>query len=100
MKRFNEEITKTTSENLLMIQYIVTHVCPKCGSLDMVKNGRDYKGAQKYHCKTCNRHGTLNAQRGYSQAVHSQIKRMLLERVSLPALNALWAFLAERLGAG
>jgi len=29
-----------TSENPFMIKDIVTYSCPKCGSLDMVKNGR------------------------------------------------------------
>ena len=29
-----------------MIRAIVTHECPGCESLDVVKNERDYKGAQ------------------------------------------------------
>jgi insertion element IS1 protein InsB len=66
-----------------MIQTIVTHSCPDCGSLDLVKNGQDYKGSQKYHCKTCNRYGTLHARRGYDQGIRNQVKRALLERVSL-----------------
>jgi transposase-like protein len=69
------------SEYLLMIQTIVTDECPACGSLDLVKNGHDYKGAQKYHCKTCNRYGTLHAQRGYDQQTRGQVKRALLEQL-------------------
>lgn len=87
MKRFNEENIQNTSENPLMIRDIVTHSCPKCGGLDMVKNGHDYKGAQKYHCKACGSYGTLNAQRGYDQAVRAQIRRALLERVSLRGIE-------------
>jgi hypothetical protein len=49
----------------------------------VVKNGHDYKGSQKYHCKTCKRYGTLHAQRGYNQHIRSQVKRTLLEEVSL-----------------
>ena len=78
---------RNLSEYLLMIQTIVTHECPDCGSLDLVKNGHDYKGSQKYHCNTCNRYGTLHAQRGYDQRTRTQVKRALLERVSLRGIE-------------
>ena len=52
-----------------MIQTIVTPHCPKCGSKNLVRNGHDYKGAQKYHCKSCGRYDTLDAQRGYGEMV-------------------------------
>jgi insertion element IS1 protein InsB len=73
-----------------MIQMIVTYECPGCGSLDLVKNGHDYKGSQKYHCKTCNRYGTLHAQRGYDQQTRSQVQRALLERVSLRGIERIF----------
>jgi transposase-like protein len=66
-----------------MIQVIVTYECPDCGSVDLVKNGHDYKGSQKYHCKNCNRYGTLQAKKGYSQQQQSQVKQAVLERSSL-----------------
>jgi transposase-like protein len=66
-----------------MIQTIVTHHCPTCGSENMVRNGHDYKGAQKYHCTSCGRYGMWEAQRGYSEQVRAQGKRALLERASL-----------------
>lgn len=66
-----------------MIQTIVTYRCPKCGSTKLVRNGRDYKGSQKYHCKTCDSYGTLQAQKGYSERVKQQVKSAFLERVSL-----------------
>ena len=81
---------RNLSEYLLMIQTIVTHECPDCGSLDLVKNGHDYKGSQKYHCKTCNRYGTLYAQRGYDQRTRTQVKRALLERVSLRGIERIF----------
>jgi IS1 family transposase len=49
----------------------------------MVRNGHDYKGAQKYHCKNCGRYGTLEARHGYSEQVRAQGKRAVLERASL-----------------
>jgi len=70
-----------------MIVTIITHSCPKCGSTDMVKNGHDYKGAQKYHCKTCRAYGTLDAQVGHSEAEKAQVRRAVLERLSLRALE-------------
>jgi IS1 family transposase len=53
----------------------------------MVKNGHDYKGAQKYHCTNCGRYGTLEAQRGYSETRRAQAKRAVLERNSLRGLE-------------
>lgn len=73
-----------------MIQTIVTDECPRCGSLDLVKNGHDYKEAQKYHCKTCGRYGTLQAQPGYSREVRTQVKRAVLERVSLRGIERIF----------
>jgi insertion element IS1 protein InsB len=66
-----------------MIRTIVTHHGPKCGSENLVRNGHDYKGDQKYHCKSCGRYGTLAAQVGYEEAVHRQVQRAVLERASL-----------------
>lgn len=73
-----------------MIQMIVTYECPTCGSLDLVKNGHDYKGSQKYHCKTCQRYGTLQARRGYDQRTRSQAKHAMLERVSLRGIERIF----------
>ena len=66
-----------------MIQTIVTHTCPKCGSDNLVKNGHDYKGAQKYYCKACDSYGTLCPHRGYAAQMRARVKRAVLERASL-----------------
>ena len=73
-----------------MIQTIVTHTCPKCGSENMVRNGHDYKGAQKYYCHDCDSYGTLHAQRGHSEQTRAQIKRAVLERISLRGIERLF----------
>jgi insertion element IS1 protein InsB len=70
-----------------MIQMIVTYSCRRCESPNIVRNGHDYKGSQKYHCKDCGRYGTLNAQSGYDAATQAQIRRGVLERVSLRGLE-------------
>lgn len=72
-----------------MIQTIITHACPKCGSLQLVKNGHDYKGSQKYHCTSCGRYGTLAAARGYSPHEQAQVKRGVIERLSMRGLERL-----------
>ena len=74
-----------------MIQDIVTYECPDCGSLDLVKNGHDYKGSQKFHCKNCNRYGTLQAEKGYGQQRQAEVKRAVLERNSLRGLGRIFA---------
>jgi insertion element IS1 protein InsB len=56
----------------------------------MVKNGRDYKGAQKYYCKNCDSYGTLHAQRGYDEQPRVQVKRAVLERISLRGIERLF----------
>lgn len=75
------------AEHPLMIQTVITFECARCGSLDLVKNGHDYKGAQKYHCKTCDRYGTLQAQIGYTMKIRNDVKRLALERVSLRGIE-------------
>lgn len=70
-----------------MIQTIVTHRCPKCGSEDLVRNGHDYKGDQKYHCKSCASYGTLQAQPRYDEHMRTQVKRAVLDRISLRGIE-------------
>lgn len=72
-----------------MIEMIVTYTCRRCESPNIVRNGHDYKGSQKYHCKDCGRYGTLNAQSGYAAPIQAQVRRGVLERVSLRGLERL-----------
>src|SRR5690606_5483879 len=65
-----------------MIQTIVTHQCPSCGSQEIVKNGHDDKGSQKFHCKSCQRYGTLGAKVGKSLVLRQQVYRAVQERMS------------------
>jgi predicted RNA-binding Zn-ribbon protein involved in translation (DUF1610 family) len=43
-----------------MIVEVKIHRCPNCKSPDIIRNGTDYKGDQKYHCHQCGGYGTLN----------------------------------------
>lgn len=68
-----------------MIETIITHRCPRCGSVNLVKNGRDYKGTQKFRCNDCHRYGTVRAARS-ACAVRPAVERAFTERVSLRGL--------------
>jgi len=49
----------------------------------MVRNGHGYKGAQEYYCHDRQSYGTLQAQRAYDERTRSQVKRAVLERITL-----------------
>ncbi len=44
-----------------MICEIITHSCTKCSSINIVKNGKDYKNKQKFHCHCECRHSAFGA---------------------------------------
>jgi len=50
----------STSEVDAVIIEVTVRKCPKCSSENIVKNGHDYKGAQKYYCRDCHSYGTLD----------------------------------------
>jgi IS1 family transposase len=56
----------------------------------MVKNGQDYKGAQKYHCKDCNAWGTRGARSYYTAAEKKRIVLAYLERVSMRGIERIF----------
>ena len=55
-----------------MIIEIKVRRCPKCNSVDIIKNGHDYKGAQKFHCKACGAYGTLDKKGPSAQTKQQQ----------------------------
>jgi transposase-like protein len=66
-----------------MIVEIKVRYCPKCGSDDIIRNGHDYKDAQKFHCKTCGAYGTLDKKGASAQAQRQQVMDAYFERVSM-----------------
>jgi IS1 family transposase/transposase-like protein len=87
--KFSEIATKQTRRSVMIVTTI-THSCPKCGSEDIVKNGHDYKGSQKYRCNACGKYGTLHKQERHSPQQRALIKRAVLERLSLRAIERLF----------
>ena len=65
----------------------ITFECTKCGSLDIVKNGRTKAGKQKFRCNTCNCYGTLNPEEKYPAERREEILRAYHERSSLRGLE-------------
>jgi IS1 family transposase/transposase-like protein len=72
-----------------MIETIITHRCNQCGSPNIVRNGHDYKGSQKYRCKACGSYGTVGARLRDDAATRARVKCGLLERLSLRGLERL-----------
>lgn len=66
-----------------MIVTIKVHTCPNCRSKNIVKNGKDYKGSQKYKCNDCLSYGTLEAKSRYSEEFKDMVIRAYLERMSM-----------------
>ena len=51
-----------------MIQETRTYRCRRCGSVDIVKNGRNRYGNQQYHGKACGAYGVLEPKVRYTEA--------------------------------
>ena len=65
-----------------MILLLTQKRCHHCQSINIVKNGKDYKGDQKFYCNDCYSYGTLDAGR-YSQERKDEIIRSYFERSSM-----------------
>ena len=81
-----------------MIQTVITHHCSKCKSLNIVKNGTDYKGGQKFHCLDCDAYGTLELQsRAYPEFVKQFVLRAYRERASMRGVERIFGIARQTL---
>lgn len=80
-----------------MIIEVKIYDCPNCGSQDMVKNGTDYKGSQKYYCHDCDSYGTLKATARYSQDEKARILKAYQERVSMRGIRRIFGVVSQTL---
>jgi len=80
-----------------MIIEVIVHHCPKCDSHDIVKNGTDYKGSQKYHCHSCGAYGTLNTPPRYSEEEKEQVLKTYRERVSMRGIRRIFGVIPRTL---
>ena len=73
-----------------MIITTIQHQCRKCGSTNMVKNGRNRSGRQQYLCKDCRAIGVLNPQYPYSPERREDILRAYQERPSMRGISRIF----------
>jgi len=74
-----------------MIIEIKVYRCPKCNSVDIIKNGHDYKGTQKFHCKACDAYGTLVKKGTSAQTKRQQVMDAYCERVSMRGIERIFS---------
>jgi len=80
-----------------MIQEVMTHPCPHCQSLDIVKNGHSPTGKQQYRCKACGRSGVLNPSVPYTEAEKTQILAAYYERPSMRGIERIFGVARQTL---
>ena len=80
-----------------MIITTTLHSCHFCGSLDIVRNGTDYKGDQKFHCHECGGYGTLNPQVNYSPEEKERVIRAYQERASMRGIQRIFGVVPQTL---
>ena len=73
-----------------MILTIIVHRCTKCNSINIVRNGHDYKADQKFHCQDCDAYGTLNLRGRYSEEAKALILRAYQERASMRGIERIF----------
>lgn len=78
------------AEEVPMIIEIKIRRCLKCNSVQIVKNGHDYKETQKYHCKVCGIYGTLDKKKRDAQAQQPQVMDAYFERVSMRGIERIF----------
>jgi len=80
----------------MIVEVKIRH-CPNCESLDIIRNGTDYKGDQKYHCHACGGYGTLDAKVRYSQTEKAQVLKAYQERASMRGIRRIFGVVPQTL---
>lgn len=80
-----------------MITTVNIERCHFCGSSDIVRNGRDYKDDQKFHCHSCTGYGTLNSQTKYNAEQKEQVLRAYQERASMGGIKRIFGVAQQTL---
>jgi transposase-like protein len=65
---------------------MIAHTCPSCGSSNLQRNGHTASGQQKFHCKDCNRYGTLERKDAERALRKQAAENLLSERLSQRAI--------------
>ncbi len=73
-----------------MIQKVITYLCPRCGSDNLVKNGHNKAHSQQAHCKDCGAYFVLEPKQSQGTVTRQTILRTALERCSLRGLERIF----------
>jgi len=65
-----------------MVTETIIHLCRRCGSSSIVKNGHNASGSQQLWGKDCGKRGVLQPRRGYTEEQKEQILAAYSERPS------------------
>lgn len=64
---------------------IETRTCHQCGSANIVRNGRNSAGTQRYKCKACGVTRVLDSLQAHARIDQEAVERAYRERNSLRA---------------
>jgi transposase-like protein len=78
-----------------MITEAKTHLCRKCGSEQLVRNGKTAAGKQKFLCRACGAAGTLELTPRYSEQEKATILAAYQERASLRGIKRVFGVTPE-----
>ena len=70
-----------------MIQETTTFTCSRCGSINIVRNGKNKCGNPQYHCKDCGAYRVLKPKTKYPAQHQQTILKACQERISLRGLE-------------
>jgi insertion element IS1 protein InsB len=70
-----------------MIEETITYSCRSCGSLNIIRNGRNKCGNAQYHCREGGVYRVLRPKERYRAEQKAQILRAYRERMSLRGLQ-------------
>jgi IS1 family transposase/transposase-like protein len=73
-----------------MIQETITYTCSRCGSINIVRNGKNKCGNRQYHCRDCGAYRVLKPQKAYPSKIKQTILRACKERSSLRGIQRIF----------
>ncbi len=72
---------------MISIKTEKTYSCPRCKSVDLVKNGTNACGHAQFKCKSCGKMGVLEPRFRYSEADKEHILSFINEGMSLRGIS-------------
>jgi transposase-like protein len=61
----------------------ITYTCRRCGSANLIRNGRNRYGSQQFRCKDCGKSAVLQPKNRYTEAEKERILAAYRERPSM-----------------